>query len=72
MSAAQRERDAAHAESATLAEQMKQASASLVAAEQKGHDLEAVQAQVTTLQQQLQQTNGSLAEAQQKMQKWML
>lgn len=66
LSAAQRERDAAHAESATLAEQMKQASASLVAAEQKGHDLEAVQAQVTTLQQQLQQTNGSLAEAQQK------
>ncbi|MCX6958671.1 MAG: tetratricopeptide repeat protein [Verrucomicrobiae bacterium] len=66
LSTAQRERDAAHAESATLAEQMKQASASLVAAEQKGHDLEAVQAQVTTLQQQLQQTNGSLAEAQQK------
>ena len=66
LSAAQRERDEAHAESATLAEQIKQASVSLVAAEKKGHDLEAVQNQVTMLQQQLQQTNGSLAEAQQR------
>ena len=66
LSAAQRERDEAHAESATLAEQMKQASASLVAAEQKGHDLAAMQTQVITLQQQLQHANGSLAEAQKK------
>ncbi|MBX9577467.1 MAG: tetratricopeptide repeat protein [Chthoniobacterales bacterium] len=66
LSAAQRERDEAHAESATLAEEMKQASASLVAAEQKGHDLAAVQTQVTALQQQLQQANSSLAEAQKK------
>lgn len=66
LSAAQRERDEAHAESATLAEQIKQASAALIVAEKKGQDLEATQNQVTTLQQQLQQTNGSLAEAQQK------
>lgn len=68
LAVAQRERDKAHAESAALAQQIKEVSDSLVGAQKKNHELEALQAQASKLEQQLQESSKALADAQQKNQ----